>query len=250
MNHNKHHSLYLGLILFIAGLAGVLSLLTVEIPLPEEFTAVLSEQFSAFQIRILSLMNPLIMLIVAIVAGIFLHEKAGLDVPVIKSVIKRENITGLKGILGYGIIWGAITGALLVIMSYLFTPLMPAEFIELGENLELTLMARFLYGGITEEILMRFGLMTFFIWLIFKISGRLHNWVYWSGILAAALIFAVAHFPVAFNAVEEPSVLLLSYILIGNSLGGIVFGWLYWKKGLEAAFAAHIMAHVVMVLFL
>jgi membrane protease YdiL (CAAX protease family) len=40
---------------------------------------------------------------------------------------------------------------------------------------------------------------------------------------------------------------LISYIILGNSLGGLIFGWLYWKKGLEAAFIAHIMSHVVMV---
>ena len=30
-----------------------------------------------------------------------------------------------------------------------------------------------------------------------------------------------------------------------NLCAGMVFGWLYWKKGLEAAFIAHMTAHVV-----
>jgi membrane protease YdiL (CAAX protease family) len=41
---------------------------------------------------------------------------------------------------------------------------------------------------------------------------------------------------------------MIAYVIIGNSVGGLVFGWLYWKKGLESAFIAHIFAHVAMVI--
>jgi membrane protease YdiL (CAAX protease family) len=30
--------------------------------------------------------------------------------------------------------------------------------------------------------------------------------------------------------------------------GGLIFGWLYWKKGLESAFIAHVFIHVVLVI--
>ena len=42
--------------------------------------------------------------------------------------------------------------------------------------------------------------------------------------------------------------MLLLYLLLGNAAGGLIFGWLYWQKGLESAMLAHIFAHVVMVL--
>jgi membrane protease YdiL (CAAX protease family) len=29
-----------------------------------------------------------------------------------------------------------------------------------------------------------------------------------------------------------------------NAIGGIVFGWLYWRRSLEAAMVAHASAHV------
>ena len=72
--------------------------------------------------------------------------------------------------------------------------------------------------------------------------------VFWIGIVFSAVLFAVGHFPVVYQAVGTPSPGLLTYILIGNSIGGIIFGRLYWKKGLESAVIAHIFAHVVMVL--
>jgi len=71
--------------------------------------------------------------------------------------------------------------------------------------------------------------------------------VYWIAIALSTLLFALGHFPVVFLAISEPSFTLLSYILIGNSIAGLVFGWLYWKKGLEAAIIAHAFAHVAMV---
>ena len=97
---------------------------------------------------------------------------------------------------------------------------------------------RFLYDGITEEILMRFGLMTFLVWLVSKIIKKTNDASYCAGILISSLLFAVGHFPVAFQAVNNPSADLLSYILIGNSVGGFIFGWLFWEKGLEASFVA------------
>ena len=95
---------------------------------------------------------------------------------------------------------------------------------------------------------MRFGLMTLLIWIASKIFKGTNSIVYWIGIVIAAIIFALGHFPIAYQSVNNPSVGLLAYILIGNTIGGLVFGWLYWKKGLECAFLAHIFAHLIMVI--
>ncbi len=157
---------------------------------------------------------------------------------------KREHIG--RSVL-FGIAGGITAGIFIVLVGAVYDPLLPEEFLKLGENIYTSLAVRFLYGGITEEILMRFGLMTFFVWLLSKIFKSLNVKIYWGGILLAALVFAVGHFPVVFQAVGSPSALLLSYIILGNSIGGVLFGWLYWKRGLESAFIAHIFTHVVMV---
>ena len=91
-------------------------------------------------------------------------------------------------------------------------------------------------------------LMTLIVWIFSKFLNNTKPIVYWIGIMIAAIIFAIGHFPVAYQAVGNPSAGLLAYILIGNSIGGVIFGWLYWKKGLESAFVAHIFAHVIMLL--
>jgi membrane protease YdiL (CAAX protease family) len=134
----------------------------------------------------------------------------------------------------------------IVLISALFTAFLPEEFVALNSKFKPNAAMRLLYGGITEEILMRYGLMTFVVWGLYKIFSKLHAAVYWAGILIAALVFAFGHLPVAFAAVAHPSATLLAYIILGNLPGGIIFGWLYWQKGLESAMLAHIFTHVVL----
>lgn len=241
--------LSMGGILLLLGLIGIASILTMDIPLPEEARAILEEQFTPQQIKLLTLINPTILLIGAVVIGTIFHRQVNLHLPLIERLVgKTESTITTLDVVKYGVIGGLIAGVLLTLVSALFYPKLPAEFIELGENLQPSLAARFLYGGLTEEILMRFGLMTFLVWLLSKIFKGTSPTVYWIGILIAALLFALAHFPIAFQAVENPSAALLTYIIIGNSIGGIIFGWLYWKTGLESAMLAHVFTHVVMVL--
>ena len=244
----KKERLILGVVIFTIGFIGILSILTMNIPLPEEASKILLKQFTPNQIKLLILINPTIMLMGAVLLGLFMHEKVALDIPIIKGIIKNDTHYQISSILKYGIIGGVISGVMLTLIGMVFYPMLPLEFIELAGTLKPTLLARFLYGGLTEEILMRFGLMSFVIWLLSKIFKTINTKIYWIGILIAAVLFALGHFPIAFQAVSNPSGLLLSYILIGNLIGGVIFGWLYWKKGLETACIAHIFTHIVMVL--
>jgi len=245
----KKKKIFLGLILFGFGLIGILSMLTMDIPLPPEAEAILKDKFTPLQIKLLTLINPTILVMLMVIIGSILYEKVNLKVPLVEKIVGIElNEYNFLNILKYGIIGGVLSGILLSLVSFIFKPMLPTEFIELGESLQLTLVARFLYGGLTEEILMRFGLMTLIVWIASKIFKGTKPIVYWIGILLASLIFAIAHFPIAYQSIANPSTGLLTFILIGNSIGGLIFGWLYWKKGLESAFIAHLFTHVILVL--
>lgn len=239
-------TLVLGVVLFSLGFIGVLSLLLMEIPLPEETEKLLLSQFSATEIKWLLLVNPTIMLIISVLVGLFLHKKVMIGAPVIDGIIQGERNFQLPDIFKSGIAGGVISGVLIVATGTVFAPIIPREFIELGENINTSVASRFLYGGITEEILMRFGLMTFLVWLLFKIFRSLSAGIYWTAIFVSAVLFALGHFPIVFQSIDNPPAVLLAYVIIGNSIGGIVFGWLYWKKGLEVAMIAHIFTHVIM----
>lgn len=246
----KKKKFLLALILFCLGALGILSMLTMEIPIPEDAKVILESRFSAGQIKWLLLVNPTFLLVIAIVLGTVMNDKVALSVPVIEKLIGIKNsVVSVFEILKYGVLGGLIAGVLLSMISFLFVPMLPAEFLELGEAIKPSLIARFLYGGITEELLKRFGLMTTLVWLFSKIMRGTKPMAFYIGISIAAVLFALGHFPVAYQAVETPSAGLLSYILIGNSIGGLIFGWLYWKKGLESAMIGHMVTHVVMVCF-
>lgn len=246
MSKNK---LKLIALLFFLGMLGVFSILTMEIPLPPEAEAKLLEKLSQEQIKMLLLLNPVFMLLAMVLIGGILYDKTGFQAPILESLVRKDGLTNQwKSVLTSGMAGGIAAGLIIVGLSAFTYPSLPEEFIALGEKIKPSLAARFLYGGILEEILMRFGLMTLFVWIMSKLLKRLSPGIYWSGIMLTALLFAVGHFPIAFQAVPSPSPALLGYILAGNTVGGVVFGWLYWKKGLESAMVAHIFAHVVMVL--
>jgi membrane protease YdiL (CAAX protease family) len=59
----------------------------------------------------------------------------------------------------------------------------------------------------------------------------------WCGVLVAALLFGLAHVG---NVPDAAHPVLRAVTL--NGLAGIVTGWWYWRRGLEAAIAAHLAA--------
>jgi membrane protease YdiL (CAAX protease family) len=242
----KRKKIFLGLIIFGLGLIGVLSMLTMEVPLQPEAEEVL-KNLTPIQKKLLILINPTIMLMISVIIGIVLFKKVNLKAPIIERIVGFANKVNYSSMLRSGVLGGIISGILLSLVGLLFNPILPNEFLQLGESIKPTLAARLLYGGLTEEILMRFGLMTLIVWIASKLFRSTKPIVYWAGIIISSLLFALGHFPVAYQAVDNPSTGLLTYILLGNTIGGILFGWLYWKKGLESAFLAHIFAHIIMI---
>jgi membrane protease YdiL (CAAX protease family) len=113
---------------------------------------------------------------------------------------------------------------------------------------------KLLYGGVTEEILMRWGLMSALIWLPWRFlqrrNGPPRTAYVVGGVVVAALLFGLGHLPavVAMGAELNPTV--VAHILVGNTLPGILFGVLYWRWGLEAAILAHALAHAASTLAL
>jgi membrane protease YdiL (CAAX protease family) len=69
--------------------------------------------------------------------------------------------------------------------------------------------------------------------------------VIWPANVIAAALFAAIHLPQA-AALFGLSAPVLTFVLVGNGLPGLAFGWLYWRRGLLAAMAARGAADVVL----
>ena len=110
-------------------------------------------------------------------------------------------------------------------------------------------MASVLYGGVIEEIMLRLffmSLITFAAWKIFfRREANPPTGVLIAANILAALLFAASHLPATMQTFSEitPMILLRCFLL--NGAGGIVFGYLYRRYGIQYSVMAHAGAHIV-----
>lgn len=145
-------------------------------------------------------------------------------------------------------------GCALVMISdlYLFAPRVPqiqAAYTKEAFTL-ISLLFSMLYGGIIEEIMLRFFFLSLLVYLLDLMTGSTKSgraipaWAYLAANLIAALLFALGHLPATRMAYGEITALLMIRTLLLNGVLGFVFGILYWKKGLQYAMLAHALTHL------
>jgi membrane protease YdiL (CAAX protease family) len=104
-------------------------------------------------------------------------------------------------------------------------------------------------AGVREEILFRLFLLTLFAWIGSILRKKPNilppNWILWIATLLAAVLFGFVHLPGTAAIGLLLDSLVITRALVLNGLGGVVFGWLYWTRGLESAILAHFSADVV-----
>jgi membrane protease YdiL (CAAX protease family) len=131
----------------------------------------------------------------------------------------------------------------------LFKSLAPVEMINVANTVSIPIAAKVFYGGITEEVLMRWGVMTAMIWLPWRIwqkkTGAPKRAYVVGAIVVAAVLFGVGHLPAAMAMGIKLTAPVIVYVVVGNALPGVLFGVLYWRNGIEAAMIAHALAHVI-----
>lgn len=245
------------LILFLAGFIGVLSFLLVDlagiialVPLRPG----VERPAATAALKVLSLIQPTVLLAVAVLVGGVLAPRVGLTAPVAESLAAgRAAGSALRSQLIPGVVGALIGGAAILLTSVVTKPFLPAETIALTEKFAnvVPIPTRLLYGGITEELLMRWGLMTFFVWGVWRLFQRRYarptSVCFVAGILLSAFIFGIGHLPVAVMLLGQVTAALVLFVIVANSAFGIVTGYLYWKYGLESAIVAHMLGHVVLV---
>ena len=229
--------------MWLAGMLGVavVAILVVPIlvsgrPLPMPVWA-----FSA-----ISLVQGALFLALAVWAGVALAPKVGLHAPAFEAFACSSPIAvALRPQLAPGLLGGLAGGALLVALSY--AP--PPELAAAAKALSFPLSARVLYGGITEELLLRWGLMSLVLWLLWRFLHRSHTLpptsLVWVAIVSTAVLFGVGHLPAANSLAGDLTFDVVAFVIGGNAVFGILAGWLFWRFGLESAILAHGIAHVV-----
>ena len=243
-------------ILLTAGLAGVFSLLLMDMSalvalLPVWAVAEVPQITPA--IKLLSMVQPAFLLALAVLAGVALAHRVGLSSPAAEAAASGKPVgPALKPQIVPGIIGGLSGGCAIVAVTLLTKPFLSAETVEriAAFGRLVPLPTRLLYGGITEELLLRWGVLTLLVWAAWRLLQRKEGEpkaAYVVGaILVSSFLFGVGHLPVAYLILPEATAVLTLYVIVANSIFGLIAGYLYWKRGLESAVLAHMLAHVVM----
>lgn len=154
----------------------------------------------------------------------------------------------LKRIIYPGVLAGALVGC---VLFFLDKTLFKSTLLAGAHPPAWTGLLGSLYGGINEEVALRLFLFT----LVYFLFGKIFNFelksravFLWISNLIVAIVFGLLHLPAAFNLIA-PSSFEVVRILLLNGIAGVVFGWLYWSRGLWTAMTAHFVADLVIHVF-
>jgi membrane protease YdiL (CAAX protease family) len=195
---------------------------------------------------------------IMIFIGMILMKRIGLSTPILDTVTQGESASEkLRAVLPISIILGVIASLLIIGLDvFVFQPALLTELGDKANGLAQTsqpaawkgFLASF-YGGIGEEIQLRLLVMSLIAWLgsfVSKTSeGRPASAIFWIANILAAILFGLGHLPATANILPLTPLVITRAILL-NGIGGVIFGWLYWKRGLESAMIAHFSADIVL----
>lgn len=214
------------------------------------------------ELALLVMIQPAILLAVSVAVGVRLAPRIGLRSHVDERVRGGPSILdALRPELRRAVGVGVAVFVLTVALDLLFAPFVAADLggvtptpdAETLSALAASLPVRLFYGGITEELLLRWGLLTLFAWVVHTVRARVGDEretlaasTAWTAIVLSAVLFGLGHLPALAN-VAEPTTALVVRTVVLNAVAGVGLGWLYWRDSLEAAMVAHGTFHVALV---
>lgn len=232
------------------GVLGILALALQPLPAPLLAPDAPTAGLTPVVLRVLVLVQPLLLVTVAAAVGAGCAHRVGL----------RSRLAGTAARAGFGAVL-ARAAALGLLLGLALAAADRWWLTDLGEAaarlqaatlpLPRALAIGLLYGGLAEEVMLRWGLMSLLAWLLLRLhrpTGSPREAVLTPAMAAvaigsSALAFAAAHLPALASMVPlTPDLAARTMVL--NGLAGVLYGVLFWRQGLEAAMAAHAATHV------
>ncbi len=194
-------------------------------------------------VQALLALNPALFVAVAALAGAALAHRVGLRSLVAGTASGRV----WAGTMGRSAAVGFILGLGAAAVDTLVRPALGEAWQRLEAHRPTgvpTLAFGMLYGGLAEEVMLRWGVMSLAATALAALPGlRRRARAMPGAMVLAALLFAAAHLP-ALSAQIELTPLVVTRTLCLNGAAGLVYGWLFWRHHLEAAMAAHASTHL------
>ena len=176
--------------------------------------------------------------------GLVLAARIGLGAPVIEAWIERRPAE-VRRTIGLPFTWGLLAGTLLlVVIASLESPLeryMRAAVVE--PPWWKGVFASFA-AGIGEEVMTRLFLLSALAVALMRAVPR--GTALWTANVLAALAFGALHFANVYAVDLSFNPVLVTYILVVNGGIGLLCGWLFWTRGIEAAMACHVAIDLIL----
>src|SRR5215212_5344379 len=197
------------------------------------------------------LMQSAILFAAFITLGLFLARKVGIELPLLQWWLYGKGSGVRRNSFREPILFGVAGAGLTLLIFYtIFLSRIPEW--PVAAEAALPIWKRFLacfYGAINEELLARLFVLSLLLWLVRKIArakpGRTGRTIFWIVNLIVAILFAAGHIPAA-KLLMPITPLVVTALLATNGLLSLLFGYLCWKRGVEAAIMGHFSADIIL----
>jgi CAAX prenyl protease-like protein len=239
--------------LVAAGAPGILTLVPLSLPAVFQQLQRTGQVAPPIPVLVIALaLQPFILLVLSAAVGMLFASRLGLRSRIVASTEQgRAAWSGFEDDLAAAIPLGLLSALVIALLDLLTASYVPAPGASgsvLSNRSVLTTIVGVLYGGVTEEILVRWGVMSALAWFAHALTGTRVQapsaGVMWAAIVVSALLFGLGHLPAAAMAGLPLTAAVIARIIVLNAIGGIIFGWLFWRRSLEAAMVAHAVAHL------
>lgn len=181
--------------------------------------------------------------------GLVLGQNVGLGAPLLMELLNRKPGSGKRLLFDakLAVLLGLALGALLVVIRYVHQPFLPPEMPELGHRGAFGGLLVSIGAAVGEEVWLRLGILTIVARALMYLYRRdgVDTVVGWSAILISAIAFGAIHLP-QLASYDAASPVGITATILGNTLVGMLFGWLYWRRSLIAAMVGHFTVDIVL----
>ncbi|MGO9831100.1 MAG: type II CAAX prenyl endopeptidase Rce1 family protein [Myxococcaceae bacterium] len=198
-----------------------------RVPLPLGFILVLQDA------------QALVLASLAATVGLWTAPRVGLDAPLLRARLGGAPVAQrLLRLLPPSVLAGSLGALSVLALSSALKPSLPAVLFALPSLRGWAGASGAFYGGLVEELLFRWGLLSLVAFALDRLGLR-QGTGFWAANLAAALAFGLLHLPPALQLGVPLTPLVVAYLLAGNAVVGLVCGWLFRRRGLESAMVGH-----------
>lgn len=204
------------------------------------------EDLSAFMASLLTVIQPFFLAVLAPLAGHFFTYRLGLK-SVVYDYFDSQKVAKakLKVSLQPALVLGLLYGLMIASFDLIFRPWLP-DIVSQGLQAPslIDLVGSIFYSGVVEEVMLRFGLMTLFLYIISFQARRVTKGRVIFTIVFQTVLFMMAYLPNVTTYLDlTPVVVIRLFVFVG--LSNLLFSYLYYRYHIEAAMISHMTSVLV-----